>query len=139
MTSWTFATLPAPPVLINYNIAFPKKLTNAQAVQNLAVLQTFAASKPRNELSLVCPLGVNNGAISMTFSGTYYGSLADFQTAIKPFTSKLAGSPKTTTKQFNWYDGLVDITGPLSTKNPEPVSLSFSFCFRLLMRLLPVR
>ncbi|KAG8897731.1 hypothetical protein FRB99_007965 [Tulasnella sp. 403] len=126
VTAWTFATLAAPKTLINYTLAWSKKISRSQAIQILNAYQTFAASKPRNELSMLCPLGVDDGAIDLTFTGTYYGSLTDFKAAIKPFQSKLPGSPKLTTKTFNWYDGLVDVTGPLSTKKPEPYDTFFA-------------
>lgn len=126
VTSWTFATLKAPPVLINYEIDFPNKLTKAQAVQIINAYQMFAASKPRNELSVLCPLGVDSGAVTIQFSGTYYGSLADFTTAIAPLKNALPGNPTMSTKQYNWYNGLTAITGPLSTTSPEPFDNFFA-------------
>ncbi|KAG8920485.1 hypothetical protein FRC02_000879 [Tulasnella sp. 418] len=122
VTAWTFATLPAPTQNINWNIDYSSSLSKSKAVQAILALQTFAASNPSDKLSVVSPLSGDSSGISISFSGTFYGSEADFLKAITPFKNSLPSSPtpKLTYKMAsNWIEGLKVVTGPLDTSKPN--------------------
>ncbi|KAG8897732.1 hypothetical protein FRB99_007966, partial [Tulasnella sp. 403] len=60
VTAWTFATLPAPPVLINYHITWSSSISRSQAISILDAVQQFAASGPPKELNVVLTLGYDS-------------------------------------------------------------------------------
>lgn len=83
--------------------------------------QNFAVSNPTKQIACVASLGVSDGHIYIEISGTYYGSKTDFTTAIKPLQDAFPSNVgmKLTTKSRDWYTGLTDFTGPLSTSGPD--------------------
>ncbi|KAG8895825.1 hypothetical protein FRC00_006856 [Tulasnella sp. 408] len=83
--------------------------------------QNFAVSNPTKQLACLASLGVSDGHIYIEISGTYYGSKTDFTTAIKPLQDAFPANVgmKLTTKSRDWYTGLTDFTGPLSTSAPD--------------------
>lgn len=140
-----FPLLPAPPVAINYHITFSKPLTSTQVVQNLLALQTFAFSKPRNELALHCDFMLKGRTVFMSFKGVFYGNSTEeatglFKETIQPLLSDLANTSQLTTKQFNYYDSLFDLSGNASWDMSQPDSVSIDTSVQLeLTQVHPVR
>ncbi|KAG8914521.1 hypothetical protein FRC00_012801 [Tulasnella sp. 408] len=121
VTAWTFNTLPAPANLVNYWYTFSSSLSNTQAVQIIQAFMNFAASKPTKQLQCVANIGVSNGRVYVSIMGTFYGSQADFNTAIGPLQSSFPGDVGMSLRTTNrdWYGGLTEFTGSLNTGGPD--------------------
>ncbi|KAG8927773.1 hypothetical protein FRC02_007783 [Tulasnella sp. 418] len=127
VTQWTFDTLPAPPITINYEITYQSQVSKQDAARALSAMQSFAASNPSPKLSLLCPISPDQaGSVSFKFYGSFYGEESEFTSTIQPFINMLPGSPQLTHNSFNWIDGLVAITGPLDTSKPEDPNTFFA-------------
>ncbi|CAE6511492.1 unnamed protein product [Rhizoctonia solani] len=127
ITEWTFSTLAAPPIVISYKVDYTGiVLTVEQARELLKNWQTIALSAPDN-LSVICTVGrvrpIGGANLYLEFRGTYYGTEADFN-ALSSNWSSIYSPGNFTHKVNNWYDGLVALSGPLSTSEPE-TSISF--------------
>ncbi|KAG9102804.1 hypothetical protein FRC06_001068 [Ceratobasidium sp. 370] len=88
--------------------------------------QSIALSAP-NELSVICTIKIGgaNGSLSLEYRGTYYGTKSSFDSLTSNWSTIL--SPGDFTSQVhNWYDGLVALSGPLSTSAPEQRVLMFA-------------
>ncbi|KAF3079475.1 hypothetical protein TWF102_003626 [Orbilia oligospora] len=101
VVSMKFNTFPAPESNIVYSYSF--SWTQAQGRASLEALQAYANSTqfPR-ELNLRFWVGVFNTQIL----GVYYGSRADFDTAIAPLLSKLGTPSSSSISVMNWLDTL---------------------------------
>ncbi|KAG8952898.1 hypothetical protein FRC04_003349 [Tulasnella sp. 424] len=128
VTSWTFSTLAAPSTLTNYWYTFSSTISNANAVSLIMAFQNFAATNPTKQLAAILNVGVSDGHMSIQMSGTYYGSKTDFTNAIKPLQDAFPANVgmKLTTKNRDWYTGLTDFTGPLSTSGPDVYDTFFA-------------
>jgi hypothetical protein len=62
-------------------------------------------------------------SIDGQYRGTYYGTKADFDALSSSWNSTLKPD-NFTSGTHNWYDGLLALSGPLSTEQPEP-SINF--------------
>ncbi|CUA68151.1 Reticuline oxidase-like protein [Rhizoctonia solani] len=127
VTEWTFSTLAAPPTVISYRVDYiTTVLTAEQAKELLKNWQEIALSAPDN-LSVICSIGkaipIGGPKLYLDFRGTYYGTEADFN-ALSSNWSGIYSPGNFTHKANNWYDGLVALSGPLSTSEPE-TSISF--------------
>ncbi|KAG8715564.1 hypothetical protein FRC09_016511 [Ceratobasidium sp. 395] len=95
VTQWTFATLAAPPTSVALS-----------APNELSVIRTIKQA------------GGANGTLFLEYRGTYYGTQSSFDSLTSDWATLL--SPGNLTSQVhNWYDGLVALSGPLSTSVPE--------------------
>ncbi|CAE6511498.1 unnamed protein product [Rhizoctonia solani] len=127
VTEWTFSTLAAPPTVISYRVDYiTTVLTAEQAKELLKNWQEIALSAPDN-LSVICSIGkaipIGGPKLYLDFRGTYYGTEADFN-ALSSNWSNIYSPGNFTYKVNNWYDGLVALSGPLSTSEPE-TSINF--------------
>ncbi|CAE7234010.1 unnamed protein product, partial [Rhizoctonia solani] len=126
ITEWTFSTLAAPPTVISYRVDYTTVLTAEQARELLKNWQKVALSAPDN-LSVICSVGkaISIGGLDLylDFRGTYYGTEAEFN-ALSSNWSSIYSPGNFTYKVNNWYDGLVALSGPLSTSEPE-TSINF--------------
>ncbi|KZT35085.1 hypothetical protein SISSUDRAFT_212157 [Sistotremastrum suecicum HHB10207 ss-3] len=125
VTAWTFATLAAPPVVIDFEINFgafvPENLTAA-----LISYQAFGSTAPR-EISMQAVLGPSNGGIYLSFDGDYYGSLDDFHSIFDPWVETLPSFERNVSAtSMNWIDAQVAKDGDLSTSSPEPHDTFFA-------------
>ncbi|KAG8905377.1 hypothetical protein FRB99_009046 [Tulasnella sp. 403] len=127
VTSWTFATLPAPQTNLEWQLTWGTQIQPAQLVSVLMAFQSFAFSAPRNELSAVVYLAPDNtGTPQVSISGTFYGSQTEFNTAIAPLRNTLLGAPTLDIKTYNWIDGLTAVDGSLNTTQSEPPNTFFA-------------
>ncbi|KDN34598.1 hypothetical protein RSAG8_12297, partial [Rhizoctonia solani AG-8 WAC10335] len=116
VTEWTFSTLAAPPTVISYKVDYTATvLTVEQARELLKNWQMIALSAPDN-LSVIFNL-------YLEFRGTYYGTEVEFNVLSSNWSS-IYNPGNFTYKANNWYDGLVALSGPLSTSEPE-TSINF--------------
>ncbi|KAG8763424.1 hypothetical protein FRC11_004035 [Ceratobasidium sp. 423] len=127
VTEWTFSTLPAPPTVISYRVDYtPGVFTVQRARELLKNWQKVALSAPDN-LSVICSVGkalsISDNKLYLDFRGTYYGELEGFN-ALSSNWSSIYSPGNLTVKVNNWYDGLVALSGPLSTSEPE-TSINF--------------
>lgn len=123
VTQWTFATLAAPPSVISYKLDYTIGSLTTPVVQDLMEKwQTIALSAPDN-LSVICTVAVFQGYLYLQYRGTYYGTRAEFDTLSSSWNSTLKPD-NVTIQNNNWYDGLVALSGPLSTEQPE-ASINF--------------
>ncbi|KAG8763423.1 hypothetical protein FRC11_004034 [Ceratobasidium sp. 423] len=127
VTEWTFSTLPAPPTVISYRVNYTAAvLTTQQTRELLKSWQKIALSAPDN-LSVICTVGrvrpIGGPNLLLEFRGTYYGTETEFNTISSNWSSILSPGILTS-KANNWYDGLVALSGPLSTSEPE-ASINF--------------
>lgn len=130
VTAWTYRTDPAPTSLINYEIDFPNGKTNlTHSVQILQAFRNFAISNPDPNLSALLPIGFTDSThLNMMVFGTYYGTTAQFETAIAPLKNALASIAPTVTVQppANWFVGTTFQTGSWSVTSPEPSDTFFA-------------
>ncbi|KAG9105345.1 hypothetical protein FRC07_009363 [Ceratobasidium sp. 392] len=121
VTQWTFATLAAPPTVISYFIEYTATpLSPSEIASLMEKWQLIALSAP-NELALIGRIekaGGANGTLYLQYRGIYYGTKSSFDSLTSTWSTVL--SPGNMTYQVNnWYDGLVALSGPLSTSAPE--------------------
>ncbi|KAG9085503.1 hypothetical protein FS749_004368 [Ceratobasidium sp. UAMH 11750] len=125
VTQWTFATLAAPPTVISYFIEYTTAILSSSIVAALMEKwQAIALSAP-NELSVICTIGTGNGTLALEYRGTYYGTKSSFD-ALTSNWSTILSPGEFTSQVHNWYDGLVALSGPLSTSAPEQRVLMFA-------------
>ncbi|CAE6516964.1 unnamed protein product [Rhizoctonia solani] len=127
VTEWTFSTLAAPPTVISYRVNYTTTvLTTQQTKELLKNWQNIALSAPDN-LSVICTVGrvrpIGGPNLYLEFRGTYYGTETEFSTLSSNWSS-IYSPGNLTVKVNNWYDGLVALSGPLSTSEPE-ASINF--------------
>ncbi|KAG8736712.1 hypothetical protein FRC12_017479, partial [Ceratobasidium sp. 428] len=128
VTQWTFATLPAPPSVISYVVDYSSTTLSASQIASLMEeWQRIAISAP-DELSVICTITRSTDLVNATFHleyrGTYYGTKSSFDSLTSNWSSVL--SPGNFTSQaHNWYDGLVALSGPLSTSGPQSPTTMF--------------
>lgn len=83
--------------------------------------QQFGTTAP-NELAMSTVLTPGAaGQLSLTFDGTYYGPLAQFNATIRPLVANLPASFQVNATALDWLDGLVAADGSLDTSNAEKV------------------
>ncbi|CAE6485058.1 unnamed protein product [Rhizoctonia solani] len=120
VTQWTYATLPAPPSVITYKINYDL-LKAPQARDQLVKWQDIALSAPDN-LSAICTIGHGIEGFGdnfyLEFRGTYFGTQTEFETLTSNWTTILSPGVLVS-KANNWYDGLVELGGPLSTNGTQ--------------------
>ncbi|KAG8769100.1 hypothetical protein FRC12_005175 [Ceratobasidium sp. 428] len=121
VTQWSFATLAAPPTVISYFIEYTvTPLSPSDIATLMEKWQSVALSAP-NELPVICTIkqaGGANGTLFLEYRGTYYGTQSSFDSLTSDWATLL--SPGNLTSQVHsWYDGLVALSGPLSTSVPE--------------------
>ncbi|KAG8919649.1 hypothetical protein FRC02_001460 [Tulasnella sp. 418] len=127
VTSWTYATLPAPTQNINWAIYYDSKLPKSNAAQAVLALQKFTLSNPSDKLSVACRVSGDSAGISVWFGGRFYGSEADFLKTITPLRNALpAPSQFTYNMASNWIEGLKAWTGPLDTSKPDSFDTFFA-------------
>ncbi|KAH7341046.1 hypothetical protein B0J17DRAFT_653852 [Rhizoctonia solani] len=126
VTEWTFSTLAAPPTVISYRVDYTTVLTARQARELLKNWQKIALSAPDN-LSVICSVGralpIGGPNLYLDFRGTYYGTEVDFS-ALSSNWSSIYSPGNFTYRVNDWYDGIVALSGPLSTSEPE-TSINF--------------
>ncbi|KAG8862475.1 hypothetical protein FRB96_001546 [Tulasnella sp. 330] len=130
VTAWTYRTDPAPTSLINYEIDFPNDKTNfTHSVQVLEAFQAFALSNPDPNLSALMPIGfVDSKHLNIIIQGTYYGTTAQFHTAIAPLTKALSSIAPTVSTQppANWRTGTIFQTGSWDVSAPDETDHFFA-------------
>jgi hypothetical protein len=132
VTSWTFATLPAPPTLINFNIYFPgftsSSSSKASLVSILTKYQTLAPAM-RSEMWMTGIFGNNgDGTLYFQFQGVYTGLKSEWNTTITPLLKTLPKGYTVSSKTFNYINSMVDIDGQsLDTSAPDVVRPLASF------------
>ncbi|QRW09115.1 reticuline oxidase [Ceratobasidium sp. AG-Ba] len=122
VTEWTFATLPAPPVVISYKVDYTAIALSPMQVRDLMEKWQQIALGAPDEMSVICTIGklwLNNGtSIFLEYRGTYYGTKDRFDSITANWKSIL--SPGNFTSVVNdWYGGLVAISGPLAVNGTE--------------------
>ncbi|KAF8610254.1 FAD-binding domain-containing protein [Ceratobasidium sp. AG-I] len=122
VTQWTFATLAAPPSVISYTIEYAGAgLKPGEFLELFKKWQKIAIAAP-NQLSVICTVSTSltpeTDLLSLQFRGTYYGTQAAFDKLTSGWGTLLAPG-NFTSRAHNWYDGLVALSGPLSTSAPE--------------------
>lgn len=127
VTAWHFATLPAPPQTINWQLKWDPFSTTPSLATQLIALEKWI-SDPRgipNALGLSVALGPSNGKIGLQYTGTFYGSHSDLDAVIARLRALLPTRGKghfTGSTQTDWLKGLEVIDGSLDTSKPDTVS-----------------
>ncbi|QRV80312.1 reticuline oxidase [Ceratobasidium sp. AG-Ba] len=129
VTEWTFATLPAPPVVISYKVDYMAVTLSPTQVRDLMEKWQQIALGAPDEMSVICTFGklwINNGtSIGLEYRGTYYGTKDKFDALTANWTSVL--SPGNFTSFVNdWYGGLVAISGSLAVNTTETQMAMFA-------------
>ncbi|QRW00716.1 FAD-binding domain protein [Ceratobasidium sp. AG-Ba] len=118
VTQWTFATLAAPTTVIGYTMDFTMTITASNLASVLGSWQKLAMDAPK-EMAMFCAVGPNGqGDLYLQFTGNYYGTRSEFNSAAAGWQAALNPSNFTNTT-YNWYDSLVATDGSLSTKKPD--------------------
>lgn len=110
VTTFHFATLPAPPVNINwgYTYSFTDASTAGYAMQ---VASEWAYDNAPKELGF----GIVLAPGSFVVQGVYYGSRAAFDSLIAPLLAELkiiyGEDPSTSVNQYGWIESLTVLAG----------------------------
>ena len=94
-----------------------------QAIAVYTAWQSFAVTAP-NELAMAAVLRRASGTVSLTLSGDYYGTMAQFVSVISPLMSRLPNNANLVANPLGWIQGLeadAGNGGTLNTSKPDIV------------------
>lgn len=111
--SWTYQTLPAPPITARYDITFPNALTVDQATGVYLTWQSFVQNKPDEFAAVARFSNASQGSVTLSFNGNYYGTVEDALYLLNPFLESLPRSLNTnfSLQPLGWIEGLEAVAG----------------------------
>ncbi|KDQ16761.1 hypothetical protein BOTBODRAFT_172866 [Botryobasidium botryosum FD-172 SS1] len=128
VTSWTFATLPAPKDNIYWEINYSNALSESTFIDALDAMQTFVLTTLSDEFSMQTVVGGGGGGLYLSFQGGYFGKKSDFENIIAPFMAALPDGSQLTSSSSGWLEFLKRENGDesLDTSQAEPTDTFFA-------------
>ncbi|CAG8493318.1 5215_t:CDS:2 [Acaulospora colombiana] len=129
VTSWTYATVPAPPTAVAYDIDLPYFLTPESLASTFNKFQSFVRTAPK-ELAMSFSMGAyaNGVILGGFFQGNYFGTKAEFEALVNPFIESVQGTVRDANEYADWTKVLVHnaYNESLVTATPYPQSTFFT-------------
>ncbi|KAL0949120.1 hypothetical protein HGRIS_009205 [Hohenbuehelia grisea] len=111
VTEYRYKTYPAPPSNIIFTYSYTVSPTTASSI--FSAYQDFAKASAPPTLGLQASIGTpkSGNKVSIALTGVFYGSKADFNTAINPLLAKVPQPQSTNIKTYGWLDSLQVLGG----------------------------